>query len=100
MNALRRYRAFHNKAKGSPTSPRGRTTEASICYDTILTDHPTFRCLKLGQTRSELLLDLQNLRRYQNDSFGPWSGLAPDGSLLFVRDLSTQQVYALDLELP
>jgi Tol biopolymer transport system component len=71
-----------------------------LYYDTIFTDHPVFRRIKLGQTRSELLLDLKDLRRYENDFVGPWSGLAPDGSFLFVRDLSTQEVYALDLELP
>jgi hypothetical protein len=31
---------------------------------------------------------------------GAWSGLAPDGSALFVRDLSTDEIYSLDLELP
>ncbi len=29
-----------------------------------------------------------------------WSGLAPDGTPLFVRDISTQEIYALDLQLP
>jgi hypothetical protein len=32
-------------------------------------------------------------------AFG-WTGMSPDGSALFVRDLSTDEVYALDLELP
>jgi hypothetical protein len=31
---------------------------------------------------------------------GPWSGITPDGAPLFVRDLSTDEIYALDLELP
>lgn len=29
-----------------------------------------------------------------------WAGLAPDGSPLFLRDLSTQEIYALDVDLP
>ncbi len=32
--------------------------------------------------------------------FGPWEGLAPDGSPLFMRDLSMSEIYALDLDLP
>ena len=32
--------------------------------------------------------------------YGAWSGLAPEGSALFVRDLSTDEIYSLDLELP
>jgi hypothetical protein len=43
---------------------------------------------------------MTNLHRYGDPLIGEWSGLAPDGSALFVRDLSTQEVYALDLELP
>jgi hypothetical protein len=32
--------------------------------------------------------------------FGPWQGLAPDDSTLMLRDTATQEVYALDAELP
>jgi hypothetical protein len=32
-------------------------------------------------------------------AFG-WSNITPDGSALFVRNLSTDEIYALDLELP
>jgi hypothetical protein len=31
---------------------------------------------------------------------GSWSGLAPDGTPLFVRDTSTQEIYALDVQFP
>jgi hypothetical protein len=31
---------------------------------------------------------------------GTWSGLTPDGSPLFTRDISTQEIYALDVEFP
>lgn len=56
------------------------------------------RRAKVGQHRSELLLDLSSVKRL-ND-FGKWSGLAPDGSYLFVRDLSTEEISAPDLKLP
>jgi serine/threonine protein kinase/Tol biopolymer transport system component len=71
-----------------------------LYYDSTFSDHPTFRRVKVGQTRSELVLDVTNLHRYGDQLIGEWSGLAPDGSALFVRDLSTQEVYALELELP
>jgi Tol biopolymer transport system component len=70
-----------------------------VYYDTI-TDHPTFRRIRVGETRSELVLGLDNLRRYSLTLVGAWSGVAPDGSGLFVRDLSTDEIYAFDLELP
>jgi serine/threonine protein kinase len=71
-----------------------------LYYDVESTDHPTFRRVKVGQTKSEFVLDLTNLDRYGDNLIGQWSGLAPDESALFVRDLSTQEVYALDLDLP
>jgi Tol biopolymer transport system component len=71
-----------------------------LYYDTILTDHPSFRRVKVRQTRSEPVVDLKDLRRYAFTLVGTWTGLAPDGSALFVRDLSTDEIYSLDLELP
>jgi hypothetical protein len=38
------------------------------------------------------------LHRYL--AFGAWCGLAPDGSALFVRDLGSDEIYALDVQLP
>ena len=29
-----------------------------------------------------------------------WSGLAPDDTPIFVRDVSTQEIYALDVQVP
>ena len=71
-----------------------------VYYDTTNTDHPTFRRVRLGQTHSELLVDLKGLLRYSVEPAYGWSNIAPDGSALFVRNLSTDEIYALDLELP
>jgi eukaryotic-like serine/threonine-protein kinase len=71
-----------------------------VYYDDFLTEHPTFRKIKVGQTQSQVVADLKNLKRYSSPVAGPWSGIAPDGSALFVRALSTDEIYALDLELP
>jgi Tol biopolymer transport system component len=71
-----------------------------LYYDNTFTDRPTFRRIKIGQTRSELLADLKDLHRYGSPVAGAWSGVAPDGSALFARDLGTSEIYALDLDLP
>jgi eukaryotic-like serine/threonine-protein kinase len=71
-----------------------------LYYDNIFTEHATFRRIRVGSTRSELVNDLKNLRRYMAPVAGWWSGIAPDGSALFARDLSTDEIYALDLSLP
>jgi hypothetical protein len=71
-----------------------------LYYDGIFTDHPTFRRVKVGQTHSEFLVDLRGLPRYSTPPANGWRGIAPDGSALFIRDLSTDEIYALDLDLP
>jgi len=71
-----------------------------IYYDTSGTAQPTFRRIKVGQTRSEVLADLKDLQRYSSAPAGAWSGIAPDGSALFVRALSTDEIYSLEVELP
>jgi hypothetical protein len=42
---------------------------------------------------------IKDLHRYVG-ILGSWSGEAPDGSRTFTRDLSTQDVYALNVDLP
>jgi Tol biopolymer transport system component len=70
-----------------------------VYYDRVSTSQPSFRRVRVGENQSELLIDLKDLPRYFSP-IGPWSGLTPDGSALFVRNLSTDEIYALDLELP
>jgi len=71
-----------------------------LYYDIAFTEHQTFRRVKVGQNHSELVADLKGLLRYSAAPAFAWSGLAPNGSALFDRDLSTDEIYALDLELP
>jgi serine/threonine protein kinase/Tol biopolymer transport system component len=77
-------------------SPDGRY----LYYDIAFSDPPTFHRIQVGQTSSELLANLKALTRFKSRAAGPWSNIAPDGSAVFVRDLSTDELYALDLELP
>ncbi len=70
-----------------------------LYFDTFITDKPAYYRIKLGETQAELLVDLKDLQRFSG-TLGTWSGTSPDGSPLFVRDVSTDEIYALDLELP
>jgi Tol biopolymer transport system component len=58
-----------------------------------------YRRVAIGETRSELIADFKNVRLLSG-RWGTWAGLAPDDSPLFVRDISTQEIYALDVQLP
>jgi eukaryotic-like serine/threonine-protein kinase len=70
-----------------------------VYFDSVLAVHPTARRVKLGASQSEELYSLAGLKRFAG-SFGPWSGTDLVGSRLYVQDLSVQEVYALDVDLP
>jgi eukaryotic-like serine/threonine-protein kinase len=70
-----------------------------LYFDSTFSNDQSYRRLKVGETKSEEVVSLKNLRRYFG-SVGLWSGLAPDGTPIFVRDTSTQEIYALDLQFP
>jgi Tol biopolymer transport system component len=60
-------------------------------------DDAAFYRVRLADHRLERLISLKNLRRaglYQ------WTGLAPDDSPLLLRDVGTQEIYALDWQIP
>jgi hypothetical protein len=61
----------------------------------------SYKChrVKVGGSHPEDLFGLSGLRRYFG-VWGAWSGQAPDDSRLYARDVSTQDIHALDVELP
>jgi Tol biopolymer transport system component len=86
--------------RGNIAYPSWTKDSTYIYFDNFLTDHPTARRVKLGAAQSDELFSLSDLPRFQNMVSGVWSGLSPDNSRLYVRDLSTQEIYALDLQVP
>jgi dipeptidyl aminopeptidase/acylaminoacyl peptidase len=57
------------------------------------------RRVKLGDTHPDALFSLKGIKPYLTE-FGSWSGSAPDNSRLFVRDASTPEIYAIDVDFP
>ena len=82
--------------RGFPAWSRGGQY---LYFDTYATEAPGYYRVKLGQSRPELVVDLKDLKRNFGQE-GTWSGLTPDDSPLFLRDVSTDEIYTLDLELP
>ena len=70
-----------------------------VYYDNTSTDKTAFLRAKVGQTHPERVIDLNDMRRYGKYGWA-WSGLAPDDSAILVRDVSSDEIYALELELP
>ncbi len=69
-------------------------------FDTLFTEESGFYRIRVADWHIERLLSLKNIHRFSDVVFGPWSGMAPDGSPLLVRDISTQEIYALDVDFP
>ncbi len=55
--------------------------------------------VRISDHKIERIADLGDLHQAWGP-FGPWSGLAPDDSLLAVRDIGAMDIYSLDLQLP
>jgi serine/threonine protein kinase len=74
----------------------------SIYFDTMNTLDPGYFRLRVNNEKLDRIVDLGQFRSFpsQFGGLGTWTGLAPGDIPLFVRDLSSQEIYALDVELP
>jgi eukaryotic-like serine/threonine-protein kinase len=74
---------------------------AYLYFDTFLSKDSGYFRIRVSDSKVEKVADLKNARLFHGQ-FGPgsWTGLAPGEIPLFPRDISTQEVYAFDLQLP
>jgi Tol biopolymer transport system component len=70
-----------------------------IYFDTTLNEDAAFYRVRISDHKLERLFSLKGFREYWS-TFGSWTGLAPDDSPLLVRDISNQEIYALDWQAP
>jgi eukaryotic-like serine/threonine-protein kinase len=56
--------------------------------------------LRLSDRKIEEVADLRKIGRMTAGGFDSWFGLAPDDSPLVARDISTQEIYALEMDWP
>ena len=74
--------------------------DSRYLYFTTLESPARFMRVKaVGEHRMEKLASLKDVRLFMG-SFGWWTGLAPDNSLLILRDTSADEIYGLDVQLP
>lgn len=84
---------------GSFSYPQWSADSEYVYFDDFVTGAEAIRRVKVGESQADLVFELGNLERYPG-ALGPWTNRAADGSWMFVRDRSTQEVYQLSLELP
>ena len=74
---------------------------AYVYFDTPLTNNAGYYRLRIDDSKLEKVADLKKLRQFGGQFGGTsWTGLAPGEIPLFTRDISTQEIYAFDLQLP
>jgi eukaryotic-like serine/threonine-protein kinase len=66
-----------------------------IGFDNSFTVDTGFFRVRPADGRIERIVSFKSFRRFFS-YWGEWSGMTPDGSPLVVRDISTQEIYALD----
>lgn len=70
-----------------------------LYLDTIFGNDPAFFRLRIADHKLERIVSLKSAGRAFGDMYW-WSGITPDGSPLVLRDVGTQEIYALDWEAP
>ena len=72
---------------------------AYVYFDrAVSSDNGYFR-LRISDSKLDRLFGLERIHRFPTFA-GSWTGLGPGDTPLFVRDMSAQEIYALDLQLP
>ena len=87
------------ESAGSVSYPLWSADSKYLYFDDLVNGDESIRRVKVGDSQPELAFVLGAIDRYPG-ALGFWSGRAVDGSWMFVRDRSTQEVYQLSLELP
>jgi len=75
---------------------------AYIYFDTILRSDSGYYRVRISDAKLEKLADLSKIKGFpiQFGGNGTWTGLGPGDVPLLSRDISTQEIYAFDLQLP
>jgi DNA-binding winged helix-turn-helix (wHTH) protein len=63
-------------------------------------DDPKVMRIRFSDHEVEEVASLKNFRPAEDEDFGTWLGVAPDGSPLLTRDIGTQEIYSLSVHWP
>jgi WD40 repeat protein len=97
--ATQKWTNWFTEPAGAVSYPVWSSDSEYLYFDDLVTDEESIRKVKVGERQPEQVFVLKGIERYPGP-FGLWLGHTPDGSWLFVRDRSTQEVYQLSMELP
>jgi serine/threonine protein kinase len=73
---------------------------SSFYFDATGKNQPAFYRFRISDAKLERVFDLKAYRLFPGQFSAPWTGLAPGDAPLFVRDISTSEIYAFDVDFP
>jgi len=94
-----KWSSWLTEPAGAVNYPVWSADSKYLYFDDLVTDEESIRRVKVGESQTERVFTLQGIERYPGP-FGLWTSRAADGSWMFVRDRSTQEVYRLTVDLP
>lgn len=71
-----------------------------VYFNSDAEGEPAIHRMQIKDQKLERVASLKDVNRPTSISLGAWTGLAPDDSPLALRDISTNEIYALDWQLP
>ena len=98
-NKTKKWSNWLTEPAGAVSYPAWSADSQYLYFDDLVTDEESIRRVKVGESRTERVFKLDGIERYPGP-FGLWSGRTADGSWMFVRDRSTQEIYELSVVLP
>jgi serine/threonine protein kinase/Tol biopolymer transport system component len=80
--------------------PNWTRDSKSVYLEDLGSDGPELDRISVPDGRKERVVSLRNVSRVVMSSNQPWNGLARDNSPLIMRDVGSQELYSLELQLP
>jgi len=93
-----KWSTWLDEPAGAVSYPIWSADSKYLYFDDLVTDEESIRRVKIGEDHTERVFGIHGIDRYVGP-FGLWAGRSSDGSWMFVRDRSTQEVYSLNLGL-
>jgi Tol biopolymer transport system component len=88
-------------ARTAVNSPAWSRDGQFIYFDSYPTKDAAIFRVRINDHKLERVTNIEGLRRGESSVFSwPWMGLTRDDSPILLRDNGTQEIYALDLQLP
>ncbi len=88
-------------ASAAVNSPAWSRDGQYIYFDSYPTRDAAIFRIRISDHKLERVTNIEGFRRAESSvSDWPWMGLTPDDSPILLRDNGTQEIYALDLQLP